>query len=1223
MYVIRSALRASIGRAPARFIRGRRYPSIPRIRSLHTTRALASAATPPAGPDSTPIGENGADKGDRGKAAAGEQQAETEITNEDPELLAQKVQRSRETTRRYLAAQRRQQRGRKTQGLPPVNVPDWFLKRRVLRREDVPTELQQHITPKALSVSITHTEAGESASCSIPASKDLDAVKVLARLVRGLWGRRLDDQEKRKIEQYLDERLAAETGPSLEAESLGPIDNKARSMGEEELKIRLELREQLFNANQELLSDPSKPLAERVNELNSKTQRYMLKREHAKSRSSRGSKRLSPVVLAEVRASIAAALSTLRPSIGNTFPATKTNLILHSPVPDHELLIDRAVETIALEMDSDLVVLRANDLAQLAGDYLGEGTEPSPRSIRSLGYETYRLSSELANTFEEMEKDEGAEEDLESAQPSSMDHSEKPKMGAFPLILPLSALASIKELSNKFKMGQSISSSPFDTSPNALGDEPSRVQSQSEIQLEDLKLATLLEALIDASELKQSRNIVGNEGFQLRTSPEAGSKKRRGSDPAFFDYSLSSDGRPLELNSALPAAARPGMNMTVNVGSVPSATQVPKKSKIIYVRDFKELNATHYGGRIVQKLEEIVRKRRSAGESVMIIGSTCSLDLTPDLSAGGVHGLQSEGESSFFRTVVVAADSDKSSLLDESNAMAKGEVGLAVLSPKERGKFCGINMLHTQDMLRSLDPVAAARISDMELTIQHHRNFAAIIPEAYLSRVLTYDEVHRIALTALGLHVTNPTGTTQHDIEQGQVNWAHVALAIGLLRASDTVKYLSFDKTLQKQQPRQDLGPEAEAQIKAKKRHSEIDMQRQRDLQRITAGATKHEKRLISGIANPDQIKTTFDQVHVPKETVDSIRTITSLSLLRPDAFNYGILATEKISGALLYGPPGTGKTLLAKAVAKESGSTVLEVSGSQIMDKYVGEGEKNVAAIFSLARKLSPCIVFLDEADAVFASRDAMRERTSHRDILNQFLKEWDGLNDLSVFVMVATNRPFDLDDAVIRRLPRRLLVDLPTQADRKEILRIHLKGEQLDPSIDLDDLAKRTPFYSGSDLKNVAVSAALACVKEENDVAAKAAAEATLTTPAPAETEREGDTASTSAFPHHTDGPSVPPPPPSFPTPPLTPPSSATPSHLIRGIAYNFPPIRTLLPRHFDAALQEISASISEDMSSLGAIKKFDEQFGDKKGKKGKKGFGFGENMGARDEGAARVRG
>lgn len=1214
MYVIRSALRASTGRAPARFIHGRRYQSIPRIRSLHTTRALASASTPPSsGPDSTPVGEDGADKADREKAATGEPQAEADIANEDPDLLAQKVQRSRETTRRYLAAQRRQQRGRKTQGLPPVNVPDWFLKRRVLRREDVPEELQQHVTPKTLSVSITQTDVGESATCSVPASRDIDAVQVLARLVRGLWERRLDDQEKRNIEQYLEERIAAEAEPVREAEALGPIDNKAHAMGEEELRIRLELREQLFNAQQDMKSDPSKPLSDRVNELNSKTKQYMLRREHAKSRSSRSSKHLSPVVLAEIRANIAAALSSLRPSIGNTFPTTKTNLLLHSPVPDHELLIDRAIETIALEMNCDLITLRATDLAQLAGDYLGEGAEPSPRSIRSLGYETYRLSSELAHAFEDMEKDGGAEEDLEGSQPSSMDSSEKPKMGAFPLILPLSALASIKELSNKFKSGQSVASSPFDSSANSLGEDTGRVQSQSEIQLEDLKLATLLEALIESSELKQNRNIIGNEIFQLRTSSETSPRQRRKSDPNFFDYSVSSKGTPFELNSALPAAARPQMKLDVDVGSAPTLTQVPKKAKIIFVRDFKELNATNYGGRIVQKLEEIVRKRRSAGESIMIVGSTCSLELTPDLSAAGVHGLQSEGESSFFRTIVVAADSDKTSLLDESNAMSKGDVGSAILSATERGKFCAINMIHTKDMLRSMDPVAAARISDMEQTMQHHRNFATIIPESYFSRVLTYDEVHRIALTALGLHVTNPTGTTQEEIEQGQLNWGHVALAMGLLKTSDAVKYLSFDKALQKQQPRQDLGPEAEANLKAKKRHSEADLQRQRDLQRITANANKHEKRLISGIANPEQIKTTFDQVHVPKETVDSIRTITSLSLLRPDAFNYGILATEKISGALLYGPPGTGKTLLAKAVAKESGSTVLEVSGSQIMDKYVGEGEKNVAAIFSLARKLSPCIVFLDEADAVFASRDAMRERTSHRDILNQFLKEWDGLNDLSVFVMVATNRPFDLDDAVIRRLPRRLLVDLPTQADRKEILRIHLQGEQLDALVDLEDLAKRTPFYSGSDLKNVAVSAALACVKEENEHAARTAV-----------FEDHADTSTEGAFPSHLEPPS--------PTPSLIPMPSIsqshntssivqTPARLQPGKQYLFPAVRTLHARHFDAALQEISASISEDMSSLGAIKKFDEQFGDKKGKKGKKGFGFGEKVGE-DEGAARVR-
>ena len=276
---------------------------------------------------------------------------------------------------------------------------------------------------------------------------------------------------------------------------------------------------------------------------------------------------------------------------------------------------------------------------------------------------------------------------------------------------------------------------------------------------------------------------------------------------------------------------------------------------------------------------------------------------------------------------------------------------------------------------------------------------------------------------------------------------------------------------------------------------------------------------------------------------------MTTLSLIRPDAFTYGVLATDKIPGLLLYGPPGTGKTLLAKAVAKESGATVLEVSGSELYDMYVGEGEKNVKAVFSLAKKLSPCVVFIDEADAIFNSRTTSTSRATHRELINQFLKEWDGMESLSAFIMVATNRPFDLDDAVLRRLPRRVLVDLPTEKDREAILRMHLKEEAIDPAVDIASLAERTPLYSGSDLKNVCVAAALACVREENVHAARYAAE------------NDAD---------------------------------AEP--------YQYPAKRTLTESHFEKAMDEISASISEDMSSLGQIKKFDEKFGDRKGRRKK---------------------
>lgn len=166
------------------------------------------------------------------------------------------------------------------------------------------------------------------------------------------------------------------------------------------------------------------------------------------------------------------------------------------------------------------------------------------------------------------------------------------------------------------------------------------------------------------------------------------------------------------------------------------------------------------------------------------------------------------------------------------------------------------------------------------------------------------------------------------------------------------------------------------------------------------------------------------------------------------------------MTGCLLFGPPGTGKTLVVRALAKEAGSRMLMISPSDVMDmassfvallgpflifrcltQYVGEGEKLVKAVFSLARRLSPCVVFLDEIDALFGARSSARDSggaMAHRGVITEFMQEMDGLKSQSgveerVVVIGATNRPFDLDDAVLRRLPRRLLVDLPGEKERE----------------------------------------------------------------------------------------------------------------------------------------------------------------------------------------------
>ncbi|KAG5928730.1 hypothetical protein E4U42_000094 [Claviceps africana] len=320
----------------------------------------------------------------------------------------------------------------------------------------------------------------------------------------------------------------------------------------------------------------------------------------------------------------------------------------------------------------------------------------------------------------------------------------------------------------------------------------------------------------------------------------------------------------------------------------------------------------------------------------------------------------------------------------------------------------------------------------------------------------------------------------------------------------------------------------------------------------VPAKLNEYEKRISSGQINRENLRTTFADVHAPQETISALKLLTSLALVRPDAFAYGVLSQDRIPGCLLYGPPGTGKTLLAKAVAKESGANMLEISGATINDKWVGESEKLIRAVFSLAKRLEPCVVFIDEADSLLANRSMFNNRSSHREHINQFLKEWDGLEETNAFIMVATNRPFDLDDAVLRRLPRKILVDLPLQDDRAAILRLLLRDETMDPSVSLDNIAHRTPYYSGSDLKNLCVAAAMAAVEEENRLASQ-----------------------------H-----------SGPDP------------------YQYPDRRVLRADHFEAALKQIPASISQDMESLKQIRKFDQEYGNGRrgGAKRRTGMGFG---------------
>ncbi|KAA3460589.1 ATPase family AAA domain-containing protein 1-A isoform 1 [Gossypium australe] len=255
-----------------------------------------------------------------------------------------------------------------------------------------------------------------------------------------------------------------------------------------------------------------------------------------------------------------------------------------------------------------------------------------------------------------------------------------------------------------------------------------------------------------------------------------------------------------------------------------------------------------------------------------------------------------------------------------------------------------------------------------------------------------------------------------------------------------------------------------------------------KSLKKSLKGQNEFERRLLADVIPPSDIGATFDDIGALENVKDTLKELVMLPLQRPELFCKGQL-TKPCKGILLFGPPGTGKTMLAKAVATEAGANFINISMSGITSKWFGEGEKYVKAVFSLASKIAPSVVFVDEVDSMLRRRENPGEHEAMRKMKNEFMVNWDGLRTKDterVRILAATNRPFDLDEAVIRRLPQRLMVNLPDAANKAKILKVILAKEELSPDVDFDAVASMTEGYSGSDLKNLCVTAAHHPIKE-----------------------------------------------------------------------------------------------------------------------------------------------
>lgn len=315
--------------------------------------------------------------------------------------------------------------------------------------------------------------------------------------------------------------------------------------------------------------------------------------------------------------------------------------------------------------------------------------------------------------------------------------------------------------------------------------------------------------------------------------------------------------------------------------------------------------------------------------------------------------------------------------------------------------------------------------------------------------------------------------------------------------------------------------------------------------QKDTIKTDEFEKILLSEVTAPEEVGVSFEDIGALDEVKNTLKELVMLPLQRPELFARGALS-KPVKGVLLFGPPGTGKTLLAKAVASEAGATFINVSSSVITSKWYGDAEKLTHAVFSLARKMAPTVVFVDEVDSVLGKRGSDFENEASRRMKNEFMSSWDGMKSSDkerVLVLAATNRPYDLDEAVIRRLPRRIMVGLPDAANREKILRIILNKETMEENFSFEELAAMTDGYSGSDLRNLSIAAAYRPIREILQKEKEKAKEDSV---------------------HLTEG----------------------------GSTF---PLRPISLEDFRRAMNQVGASVSSDASSINALQRWNEQYGE----------------------------
>ncbi|XP_023029354.1 no mitochondrial derivative [Leptinotarsa decemlineata] len=242
-----------------------------------------------------------------------------------------------------------------------------------------------------------------------------------------------------------------------------------------------------------------------------------------------------------------------------------------------------------------------------------------------------------------------------------------------------------------------------------------------------------------------------------------------------------------------------------------------------------------------------------------------------------------------------------------------------------------------------------------------------------------------------------------------------------------------------------------------------------------------YEMMIAAHLVHPQDITVTWESIAGLEDLIQELRETVILPIQKKELFAYSQL-TSAPKGVLLHGPPGCGKTLIAKATAREAGTRFINLDLSILTDKWYGESQKLASAVFTLAVKLQPCIIFIDEIDSFLRARNSSDHEATAM-MKAQFMSLWDGLitdSNCTVIIMGATNRPQDLDRAILRRMPATFHVPMPNLGQRREIIRLILENEPIAEDVNYDELATITNGFSGSDLRELCRNASVYRVRD-----------------------------------------------------------------------------------------------------------------------------------------------